>query len=91
VYQLSYSKRFDRDFRKLSVSDQTRTRDALKEFYRSISSGFIRKGHGFKKIGREHYELRVDIRIRIIMTLDGDTFVCHLAGNHEDVRAFLLQ
>ena len=52
-------------------------------------SGNIPAGYGFKKINGDKYEIRVDRRIRIIMKADGETLVCHVIGDHEDVKRYL--
>ena len=46
-------------------------------------------GFGFKKIGEKHYELRIDIRLRILMKAETDTLICHFIGNHDDVERCL--
>lgn len=86
---LAVSNQFRKQLRKLSPPDQQKATAALKEFLAALTEGSIPVGYGFKKINGDKYELRVDIRIRIVMKSDGDTLVCHLIGDHEDVRRYL--
>ncbi len=46
-------------------------------------------GYGFKKINGDKYEIRVDLRMRIVMKAEGDTLICHVIGDHEDVKRYL--
>jgi len=86
---LAFSSHFQKTFKKLAPFDQQKTKDSLKNFLTLLQSGEFSQGVGFKKIGPHHYEIRVDIRIRILMILEGSTFVCHLVGNHGDIHRFL--
>ncbi|MBI4323128.1 MAG: hypothetical protein HY596_02500 [Candidatus Omnitrophica bacterium] len=54
-----------------------------------MRAGRLPVGYGFKKINGDKYELRVDLKVRIVMKAEGETFVCHLIGDHEDVRRYL--
>jgi len=44
---------------------------------------------GFKKIGYDIYEFRIDIRLRVIVKDEGDTLYMVLAGSHEDIKRYL--
>ena len=54
-----------------------------------MQEGKIPHGYGFKKINGDKYEIRVDIRTRIVMKAEEDLLVCHLIGNHDDVKRYL--
>ena len=86
---LAASRHFQKQLKKLSLHDQERTLGALKNFLNDLKKGRIAAGYGFKKINGDKYELRVDLKIRIAMKLDGDTLVCHLVGNHEAIKRYL--
>ena len=55
----------------------------------ALGTGNIPVGYGFKKINGDKYEIRVDLRIRVVMKAEGDTLVCHVIGDHEDVKRYL--
>lgn len=61
----------------------------MKRLLEGFQSGQMAPGLGFKKINGDKYEIRVDIRIRIVMKAEGDTLVCHLIGDHDSVRRYL--
>jgi len=89
VRQLVASTHFRKQLKRLSARDQQQVTTALKEFLAALAAGQLPMGYGFKKINHDKYELRLDIRLRIAMKAEGDTLVCHLIGNHEDVRRYL--
>ncbi len=87
--KLSVSGHFQKQLKKLHRQDQEKVTAALKTFLEKLQGGSLPAGLGFKKINGDKYEIRVDLHNRIVMKLDGDTFVCHLVGNHEAVKRYL--
>lgn len=89
MWQLAVSSHFQKQLKKLSERDQQQVTAALKRFLTALTIGRLSLGYGFKKINGDKYELRVDIRTRIVMKAEGHLLVCHLVGNHEEVRRYL--
>jgi len=89
VKHLAVSNHFQKQLRKLPPKDQERIGTALKGLLVALQSGQLPAGLGFKKINGDKYELCVDSRLRIVMKADGDMLVCHLVGNHDDVKRYL--
>lgn len=87
--RLAASTHFRKQLKKLSPKEQERAVETLKSFLAALHAGRLPAGYGFKKINGDKYELRVDLKVRIVMKAEGETFVCHLIGDHEDVRRFL--
>ena len=87
--QLVASTHFRKQLNKLSTHDQQKVTTALKEFLAALTVGQLPSGYGFKKVNHDKYELRVDIRLRIAMKAEGHTLICHLVGNHEDIKRYL--
>lgn len=87
--RLAASQHFQRQLKKLNTRDQQRAVETLKEFLKTLKRGQIPEGYGFKKINGDKYELRIDLKIRIAMKLDGDTVVCHVIGDYEAIRHYL--
>ena len=87
--QLAASTHFRKQLKQLSTRDQQQVTTALKEFLAALTAGQLPAGYGFKKINHDKYELRLDIRLRIAMKVEGDTLICHLIGNHEDIKRYL--
>ena len=86
---LAASKYFQKQLKALSTQDREKVNRVLKLLLQGLGSGEMSAGLGFKKINCDKYEIRVDIRNRIVMKADGDTLICHLIGNHEAVKRFL--
>ena len=86
---LAASTHFQKQLKKLPRQEQERALETLKGFLEDLQKGKLREGYGFKKINGDKYEIRAGLKIRIVMKLEGDTFVCHLVGNHEEVRRYL--
>lgn len=61
----------------------------MKGFLAALQAGSVPAGYGFKKINGDKYELRVDLKLRIVMKSDGETLVCHLIGDHDEVKRYL--
>ncbi len=87
--KLAVSKHFQNQLKKLSRRDREKVTIALKSFWEFLHKGKIPSGLGFKKINGDKYEIRIDIRTRIAMKMDGDTFVCHVVGGHDAIRRYL--
>ena len=83
------SVRFQKYVEGLSADDQQKVLKAIDVFRTAVHEGVSSKGLGLKKIARDKYEIRVDLKIRIGIMKDNDTFVLDLLGNHEDIRNFL--
>ncbi|OGX05783.1 MAG: hypothetical protein A3G87_10225 [Omnitrophica bacterium RIFCSPLOWO2_12_FULL_50_11] len=87
--RLAASKHFQKQLKKLPRKDQEKALHVLKEFLESLKAGTIAQGFGFKKLNGDKYEIRVDIRKRIVMKTDGGTLVCHVIGDHDEVKRYL--
>jgi mRNA-degrading endonuclease RelE of RelBE toxin-antitoxin system len=86
---LAVSKHFQKQLKKLPKGDQRRVAEKLKDFLLYLSKKKIPLGYGFKKINGDKYELRGDLKIRVVMKNEGDTLVCHAVGNHDEVKRYL--
>ena len=80
---------FERSLKKLSKQEKEKLKRCLDQFSIFISTGALPKGLGLKKINKNKYEIRVDIRLRILMKLEKDTLFLVLVGNHNDIKRYL--
>ena len=80
---------FERSVKRLSPQDKKKLVEGLEKFNQFLVSGQPSPGLGFKKINHDKYEIRVDIRIRVVLKAEGDAFYLVLAGNHDEVRQYL--
>lgn len=87
--KLAVSHHFQKQLDKLPAHEQTKITESLKSFLTALQKGPIPMGFGFKKINGDKYELRVNLRLRIAMKADSGVLVCHLIGNHEEIRKYL--
>jgi len=54
-----------------------------------LVTGILPKGLGFKKLIDDLYELRVDIRLRVILKIEKDIVFLVLVGSHNDIKRYL--
>jgi mRNA-degrading endonuclease RelE of RelBE toxin-antitoxin system len=80
---------FERSLKRLSPSQRKQLSESLSDFYDFAATGFLSCGLGFKRLGPEIYEFRVDIRLRVLLRSEDDTFFLMFVGSHEDVRRYL--
>ena len=80
---------FERSLKKLAPQEKKQTAESLEAFNGILASGHFPAGLGFKKINHDKYELRVTIRLRVVMKIEGDACYLVLAGNHDVVKRYL--
>ncbi len=80
---------FERSIKKLTRQDKKNLTESLEIFNLFLLSGELPAGFGFKKINHDKYEFRVDIRLRVVVKVEGDNYYLVLAANHDDVKRYL--
>lgn len=80
---------FERSLKKLVPLDRKQTVDSLETFNAMLVTGHFSAGLGFKKLNHDKYELRVSIRLRIVMKAEGNSYYLVFVGNHDDVKRYL--
>ncbi|MDD4980793.1 MAG: hypothetical protein PHC54_05980 [Candidatus Omnitrophica bacterium] len=80
---------FERSVKKLTRQDKDNLAESLEVFNSFLLTGELPAGFGFKKINHDKYEFRVDIRLRVVVKVDGEDYYLVLAGNHDDVKRYL--
>ena len=80
---------FEHTLKKLSHIDKEKVKKALNNLNKFLTDGTLPAGLGFKKINKNKYEIRVDIRLRIILKLEQDILYLVLVGNHKDIISYL--
>jgi mRNA-degrading endonuclease RelE of RelBE toxin-antitoxin system len=79
----------ERSLKKLSPSQRKQLSESLQAFNVFLTIGELSPGLGFKKINHDKYELRVDIRLRVILKAEAEVFYLVLVGSHDDVKRYL--
>ncbi|ODS31837.1 MAG: hypothetical protein SCARUB_03049 [Candidatus Scalindua rubra] len=80
---------FERDIKKFRQEKKERLKNTLKDFNRFVATGEKPFGFRFKKINKNKYEFRIDIRLRVVTKLEGDTFYLVKAGDHNEIKRYL--
>ncbi|MFA4991391.1 MAG: hypothetical protein WC569_02305 [Candidatus Omnitrophota bacterium] len=80
---------FERSIKRLTSQEKGLLRRSLEAFNSYLISGQAPFGFRFKKINHDKYEFRMDIRMRVIVKMESDTFYLVLAGNHNEIRRYL--
>ena len=80
---------FERNLKKVSSKDRTKIKKSLHQLNSFIAKGVLPKGLGLKKLTNSIYEIRVDIRLRIIIQMEEDVVYLVLVGSHSDIKRYL--
>ena len=81
--------RFERAYRRLSLTNQDLVDAALRSFGHYLETGRAPLGLGIKHLGGQTYEFRAGLALRIIYFVDNEEIVLALLGNHDEVRRFI--
>lgn len=80
---------FERSIKRFTPAEKDHLVVAFEKFNNFLVTGRISSGLGFKKIGTDIFEFRIDIRLRVIVKDEDDTLYMVLAGSHEDIKRYL--
>ncbi len=80
---------FERNLKRVSSKDRTKIKKSLHQLNSFITKGVLPKGSGLKKLTNSIYEIRMDIRLRIIIQMDEDVVYLVLVGSHSDIKRYL--
>ena len=80
---------FVKQIQKLRGKEAEKTEQTLLDFDRFINGGQKSAGLGFKKIGEDKFEIRVDLQKRIVMKKIGSDYYMAVYGDHSEVDRFL--
>ncbi len=87
--RVEYKKSFDNTYRNCSTAEQLKVDLAIRGFLDAVEKKELPKGVGLKRLQNDHWEIRVDLRLRVTFRMSGDQVEFGLVGNHEAVRKFL--
>lgn len=86
---INYLKSYDRSFKKLKRHLQEEAISAINSLLDFIKTRQKPEGLGLKKVYKNHWEIKLDIRNRIIFELKGESINFAFAGDHNAVKRFL--
>lgn len=80
---------FVKSLQKLSPEDKNKAKKAIRQLTDAFQAQTIPPGLGLKKISPSLWELRVDLRLRVIFVLEEDLVKWSFVGNHDDVQRLI--
>lgn len=86
---INYLKSYDRSFKKLDVPVQEKAVYAIDSLLDFIETRQKPEGLGLKKLYKNYWEIRLDIKNRILFELSGETINIVFVGDHDSVKKFL--
>lgn len=86
---VNYLSSYDRSFKKLDPSIQEKTISAIDSLLEFIETRKKPEGLGLKKLYKDYWEIRLDIRNRIIFELKGEILNIAFVGDHNEVKRFI--
>ena len=82
-------KRFSSAAARLSAEQQKKLAEILRKVMGSIGDPHRHAGLGLRKLSRDHYECRFDLRLRLVFELRSDGLYAYDLMTHDQVRALL--
>ncbi len=86
---INYLSSYDRSFKKLDIPAQRKAVSAIDDSLSFLGTRQKPEGLGLKKVYKNYWEIRIDIRSRIIFQLEGGIINIVFIGDHNAVRAFI--
>lgn len=86
---INYLKSYDRSFKKLDRPVQEKAVSAIDSLIDFIKTHQKPEGLGLKKVYKDYWEIRLDIRNRVIFELTSEAINIAFVGDHNAVKAFL--
>jgi mRNA-degrading endonuclease RelE of RelBE toxin-antitoxin system len=80
---------FEKSIKNLPPERRHKIRDAVESLIDFFETGQRKEGLGLKQLRWTFWEIRADIRDRIIFEFDGNSISFILAGNHDEIKRFL--
>lgn len=80
---------YQRSFKKLDPAIKDKVKEAVNKYVDFFEGGHKPKGLGLKRLSQHIWEIRVDLKMRVMFRLEGDLVQWGLVGNHDDIKRFL--
>ena len=84
-----YKSSFDKVFKKLGLNRQEKVINAISILIDFFENRKKAKGLGLKNLRENYWEIRVNVKDRIIFTLEKDKVAFIIVGNHDEIKKFL--
>lgn len=80
---------FQRSLKKLRLLEKAHLEESLDQFSAFVYRGVTPSGLGFKKLDKDIYEFRVDLRLRVLVLAEEDIYYLVLIGSHDEINRYL--
>ena len=87
--RIFYLPSFVRQLQKLKGGEAQAAEEALISLDHFVRTGDKSTGLGFKKLASDKFEIRVDLKKRIVMKKIEEDYYLALYGNHDEIERFL--
>ena len=78
-----------RSFKRLEPANKDKVKDTIDKYVDFFDGGPRPEGLGLKRLSKDIWEIRVDLKIRVVFRLEKDLVQWGLVGNHDDIKRFL--
>jgi mRNA-degrading endonuclease RelE of RelBE toxin-antitoxin system len=82
-------KSYLRALKRISKADQTNINAAIAELAGIIGNPHQHSGAGVRRLHPGVFEIRVDVRLRVMFTVQAGNVFLHPAGDHDQVQDWL--
>ena len=80
---------YERGLKKLDTEIKNKVKTAVDRYVDFLECGHRPKGLGLRRLSKHIWEIRVDLKIRVIFRLESDLVQWGLVGSHYDIKRFL--
>ena len=84
-----YKSSFDKTLKKLELERKIKVKETISQLIDFFETGRRARGLGLKHLKGSFWEVRIDIKDRIIFTLEKDMVSFIVTGNHDEIKRFL--
>ncbi len=80
---------YERSLKKLDAEIKNKVKTAVNKCVDFFEGGHRPKGLGLRRLSKHIWEIRVDLKIRVVFRLERDLVQLGLVGSHDDIKRFL--
>jgi len=84
-----YKPSFDKTFKKMESIRKEKASIAVSQLIDFFETGVKSKGLGLKHLREIYWEIRFNIKDRIIFSVENDIVSFIITGNHDEIKRFL--
>jgi len=86
---INYLRSYDRSFKRLTSREQEKSIKAIDALIEFIKTGKKPQGLGLKKVRKNYWEIRLDVKNRIIFEFKRNVINIAFVGDHIEVKRVL--